>query len=334
MELLYFTEEQTSRAKLEGFVIRAGEQVAEKGTEFLQSYVWGEILQAEGNEIRRLGVIESGRLLLAATLIKKSLFGRFSYWYAPRGPIVEPGLSLEDKNRVLTFFYESLKNSPEKPVFLRQELIFKEVPAGYDICKTHNLQPAKTLVLDLQNSPAELLAAMHQKTRYNIHLAEKKGVVVRPGGAEDLPEFWRLLTLTGTRDAFSLHPRAHYQQLLASGQGRIKLFFAEFQCRKIAAALVVFWGNKGIYLHGASDNQARNLMAPYLLQWEMIKEAQSQGFRYYDFYGIDEQKWPGVTRFKLGFGGKVVDYPGTSDVVFRRSGYYLYKLLRQIRRLV
>lgn len=73
-------------------------------------------------------------------------------------------------------------------------------------------------------------------------------------------------------------------------------------------------------------------MAPYLLQWEIIKAAKGRGCRYYDFYGIDENKWPGVTRFKLGFGGEQVQFPGTYDYIFCRPLYWLYKFLRTVRR--
>jgi len=374
MELIYFKRENSgknSQLQLDGFVIKAGKMAGEYGTEFLQSFCWGEILLAEGGEILRIGIVSdslnkseiaksaflnpleinspvpankqgsfnqpdqlSGDLLLTATLVKKKLFGKFHYWYAPRGPILNLSLLPENRSQALDFFYKSLKSLTKTAVFLRIEPLFREQPVGFLIKKTHSQQPAKTLVLDLQNSPEKLLAGMHQKTRYNLHLAEKKGVLIQESGEEGLAEFWRLMTLTSARDAFNLHPRQHYQNLLANKSGEIKLFFASYEGKKIAAALVSFWGNKVVYLHGASDNQARNLMAPYLLQWEIIKQAQNQGYRYYDFYGIDEEKWPGVTRFKLGFGGQVVNYPGTKDIIFQPIVYHFYNLLRSLRRLL
>jgi lipid II:glycine glycyltransferase (peptidoglycan interpeptide bridge formation enzyme) len=75
-------------------------------------------------------------------------------------------------------------------------------------------------------------------------------------------------------------------------------------------------------------------MAPFLLQWTLIQEAKRRGFRYYDFNGIDENKWPGVTRFKRGFGGRVVNFPGTFDLVFSDYWYKAYKFVRSIRRAV
>jgi lipid II:glycine glycyltransferase (peptidoglycan interpeptide bridge formation enzyme) len=75
-------------------------------------------------------------------------------------------------------------------------------------------------------------------------------------------------------------------------------------------------------------------MSPYLLQWSLIKYAQAAGYLYYDFYGIDEKKWPGVTRFKTGFGGYVFEYAGTYDLVFKPVIYRVYEFLRKLRRLI
>ena len=71
-------------------------------------------------------------------------------------------------------------------------------------------------------------------------------------------------------------------------------------------------------------------MAPYLSQWEQIKEAKKQGFQIYDFWGIDEINWPGVTRFKNGFGGKEIEYIGAYDYVFQPWWYVVYKGTKKI----
>jgi lipid II:glycine glycyltransferase (peptidoglycan interpeptide bridge formation enzyme) len=114
------------------------------------------------------------------------------------------------------------------------------------------------------------------------------------------------------------------------GENNLKLFIAEYEDRIIAANIVMFFGNRAVYLHGASSNECRNLMAPYLLQWEQIKEAKKQGCEIYDFWGIDEKKWPGVTRFKKGFGGEEIDYSGTFDFIFDKTWYEIYKIAKRI----
>ncbi len=302
---------------------------AAQETEFLQSFLWGEMEKQQGGEIKRLGVKEGEKLLALVTLIKKPIIARFFYWYAPRGPLfLQPNRELEN------FLFSAIKKLDQGALFIRLEPLAIDRNIQFPVKKTINLQPHKTLFMDLKKSSAKLLAEMHQKTRYNIRLAEKKGVQVREGGLKDFPEFWRLINLTGQRDAFRIHSREHYRNLLTTGQGVVKLFLASYQQKIIAVALTAHWANKVTYLHGASDDNFRNVMAPYLLQWTIIQKAQKAGFHYYDFYGIDQQKWPGVTRFKLGFGGEVVEYPGTFDVVFRLIYYRIYQIIRTIKRLL
>lgn len=312
MELLRFTEKE----KWNQFINRTS---SGRGAEFLQSWEWGELLKREGAEVLRVG-IET-----AAAMIVKQPISKHYYWYAPRGPLG----SVTD----LSLLIKEIRGIDKKAVFLRIEpykLLENKTPLN--IKKTISLQPKKTLVLDLNLSEDELLSNMHQKTRYNIRLADKKGVEIKEGSAEDFSEFWRLMSLTGERDNFRIHGSNHYKNLLSADKNFIKLFFARYKGQNIAAGLFCFWGDQVTYLHGASDNKLRSLMAPYLLQWSVIKEAKEIGFRYYDFYGIDEEKWPGVTRFKQGFGGEVIEYPGTFDVVFKPFYYFIYNLLRRLKR--
>lgn len=318
MELFKLNEPK----QLDEFIIKNS---AEAGAEFLQSFAWGEISLKEGEEVFRSGAAHQGKLLAVATLIKKNLPLNNFYWYAPRGPLGSAA--------GIAFLISAIKKLKPRPVFLRFEPSRLE-SANPEFIKSADLQPQKTLLLDLATSEEALLKAMHPKTRYNIRLAEKKDIEIVSGTASDFAEFWRLLSLTGERDAFRLHSKKHYQNLIGANQEFIKLFFARYQGKNIAAGLFSFFGDKVTYLHGASDNEFRNLMAPYLLQWEIIKMARSAGYKYYDFYGIDEKKWPGVTRFKLGFGGREVSYQGTFDVVFKPGAYRLYRLARKIRRLL
>jgi len=187
-------------------------------------------------------------------------------------------------------------------------------------------------MLDLKKSKEELLSDMHQKTRYNIRLAKKKGVEIIEGGADDFDDFWNLINKTADRDRFRIHTKEYYKKMLSVDF--VKIFFAKFAGKIIATGIFSFYGDTVTYMHGASDNEHRNVMAPYLLQWELITRAKEKGFKYYDFYGIDDKKWPGVTRFKKGFGGFEKRYPGTFDMVFSQIWYNVYNILRKIKRLL
>jgi len=374
MELFYFKQQK----QLDDFIKGVSHLAEVYGAEFLQSWQWGEILEKEGEEILRIGVHQKinqetqnakmtngkdeteifgkdSQVLAAITLVKKKLFGTYCYWYAPRGPIINYQLlnaqenisgstvknTLEKNTQdLLKFLFSEIKKINPQALFLRIEPQINI--NNFKIKKTLDGQPAQTLILDLSLGEDQLLRTMHQKTRYNLRLAEKKGVKISEGSLTDLPEFWRLLNVTGERDNFRLHSLKHYENLI-SGQaetnsldknGFIKLFLASYEGVNIAGGLFSFYGDKVTYMHGASDNKFRNLMAPYLLQWTLIKKALAENYKYYDFYGIDEEKWPGVTRFKLGFGGRRVNYAGTYDLIFKSFTYFAYNLFRKLKRLV
>jgi len=185
---------------------------------------------------------------------------------------------------------------------------------------------------------------MHPKTRYNIGLAERKGVIVaknvRRTPQDDFRVFWQLLEETSAREGFSLHPREYYEKLLGVSSHAFsnELFFARHQNTVLAAALVNFYRSStsigvATYLHGGSLRDHRELMAPQLLHWEIIKEAKRHGFAQYDFCGIDKDRWPGLTRFKLGFGGEIVEYPHSVDIVYRPMWYGAYRIGRRMRNL-
>lgn len=295
-----------------------------KGAEFLVSPEWRELLKAEGATVENSAMLEDGKITVLFNEVKKNIPLGFFYYY-PRGPLIDPVLSTAEKKVLEKIFKDRAKE--QGAIFLRLEPNY----LWSGLKETVALQPAQTLILDLKLNEEELLAAMHQKTRYNIRLANKKGVTVRLGTRDDFKDFWRLMRQTGARDNFGTHSKSHYETLLQNPEF-IKLFVAEVKGQVIAAGLFAFYLDKVTYLHGASNYKQRALMAPYLLQWEVIKQAQKEGYQFYDFYGIDEKKWPGVTRFKLGFGGRVANYPGTFDLVLQPFKYKVYNLLRRLNR--
>jgi len=306
----------------------------ESGLEFLASPQWTDIIASEGKLILPLmAVNEAGDISALVCLIKEILPLGFFYWYAPRSPIFKVGISQVEMAKTMEAVVLKLKADYPKSVFLKIEPAQNFLQAGIKLVPVADIQPRKTLVLDLRKGEAELLLAMHQKTRYNIRLAKKKGVKITLGGLVDFPEFWRLMRATSERDGFRIHSQKHYQNLLVAPQNFIQLFFAEYEGQKIATALVCRFDAQATYLHGASDNKYRNVMAPYLLQWEIIKRAQADDALIYDFYGIDEKKWPGVTRFKLGFSGEERIYPGVFDIILRPVIYKLYQIFKKIKRI-
>ena len=175
----------------------------------------------------------------------------------------------------------------------------------------------------------ELLGQMHHKTRYNIGLAEKKELIFRE--SKDAGAFWKLLQKTVKHDRFSSHPKEYYEKMLElSGELQTTLFLIDHQGKPVAGMLALTYGDTAYYLHGAMDREYRSTMAPYLLHWRAIQHFKERGLLRYDFWGIDANRWPGVTRFKLGFGGKVIEYPGAFDLPTSRFWYLVYSAAKKV----
>ncbi len=291
---------------------------------FLQSRAWVEIQERDGREAHRLQFGDE-----ECNFFRHWLPFGFYYYYAPR-PIIR------DRKK---FFEEAVKFAKSSDaIFLRvepgSELRIKNQELSINTAP--NLQPRETIIIDLTKSDEELLAAMHSKTRYNIRLAEKHGVVIKKeASGEAVGDFHKLLRQTAGRDQFHLHPQSHYQNLLTtfshSAECENVVFEAMHDGRLAAAAIVNFYKGVVTYLHGASDYSLRHLMAPYLLHWKIIQAAKSRGCQTYDFGGIDEARWPGVTRFKLGFGGERKIFPAAFDIILRPFWYGIYKVTRRLR---
>jgi len=297
---------------------------------FLQSFEWGKYQEALGDRIVRYAFVQEGEMKAIAMLVcvERPLGVRFVY--CPRGPIFSFDLSLTDRLSAI----RSL-GSLCSVDFLRFEPSWE----GGEIKGVHKsptIQPPETLLLDLSQSEETLLSAMHHKTRYNIRLAERKGVRVEKRRAEEWKEIWPLFEETAKRDGFRLHPCEHYQKLLACvdeslGGASTHLVTASFEGTLIAAAIFVDMAGTRTYLHGATSNLYREVMTPYLLHWQEILEAKNKGMCWYDFWGISHThpSWAGFTRFKKGFGGEEVSYPGTYDVVLDHPKYLLYAVARR-----
>jgi len=335
----------------------------------LQSFSWGDFVgqvqslsrakpkdpksKVQSCNVFRLAVIDEGENFLAvAQIIKQKLPLGQSYFYLPRGPvfrlsgekflIFNPSTSLGTSFQfsILEFLFAEIKKlaQKEKAIFLRFDPPWKPplnllLIKGEKIKNSGQVQPPATLILDLTLPAEQLLAQMKPKTRYNIKVAQKHCLTIDEG-ENYFSDFWRLMEVTARRDQFIPHVRNYYQtmlEVLGKG-GELKLIVAKDGDKAIAANLVIFYGDWCVYLHGASDYNSREKMASYLLQWEAMLTAKSQGKKYYDFWGVDEKKWPGITRFKQSFAPqkKITQYLGSWDIIYRPAWYRLYRLIKKL----
>lgn len=197
-----------------------------------------------------------------------------------------------------------------------------------------DVQPPDTVLISLDDDET-LLARMHKKTRYNIRLAEKKGVVVGRSGVERLTEWYALYRETAERDRISIHSERYYRDLFAVAPD-LSLWLATFEGRVLAGNIVLIHGGQAVYLYGASSNEHRNLMAPYALQWAAMRDCRDRGAVEYDLFGIPPTNDPehpmhGLYRFKNGFGGDRVHRHGAWDQVLEPLPWWLWTKLDALR---
>jgi len=202
----------------------------------------------------------------------------------------------------------------------------------------HNIQPPRTILINIKDDEDTILARMKQKTRYNIRLAEKKGVTVRAW--DDIDSFHKMMLVTGGRDGFGVHSLEYYKRAydLLQPKGIGEIIVAEYEGKPLAALFVARNGNRAYYLYGASTDEERNRMPTYLLQWEAMKWAKARGCEQYDLWGVPDEDeatleanfesrhdglW-GVYRFKRGFGGELKRAAQAMDRVYNPFLYWAY----------
>ena len=300
----------------------------------LQSGEWGELKSAFGWEAVRVVEGKSG----AQILFRRLPLG-FTFGYLPKGPVFasEPGPE----------FWCAVDRACRQ----RRAVFLKVEPDGWEdndssfiahhssfLPSPQHIQPASTLVVDLDGSEEDIFNRIKPKTRYNIRLAGRKEVVVH--SSEDIENFYRVMGVTSQREAFHVHSLEYYRRVyeLFYPKGMCELFVADFQGQTLAAVMVFAFGKNAYYFYGASADVERNRKPTYPLQWEAIRWAHGKGCTEYDMWGIpaeaanvedDEAEaredglW-GVYRFKRGFGGSIKHAIPPLDRVYNPLLYKLY----------
>jgi lipid II:glycine glycyltransferase (peptidoglycan interpeptide bridge formation enzyme) len=299
----------------------------------LQTGEWGELKSAFGWEPVRIVSGEAG----AQILFRKLPLG-FTIGYIPK--------AFNDQRSAISQELWSeidVVCRQNRTIFLKLEpdLWDDQVPDTSHLkleTSPHNIQPPRTIIVDIKGSEDEILARMKQKTRYNIRLAEKKGVVVRAW--DDLEAFHKMMLVTGGRDGFGVHSLEYYRRAyeLLHPKQMGEILSAAYERKPLAALFVAQSGKRAYYLYGASTDEERNRMPTYLLQWEAMKWAKARGCEEYDLWGVPDEEeaaleanfetrhdglW-GVYRFKRGFGGELKRAAQAMDRVYNPLLYWAY----------
>lgn len=296
----------------------------------LQSWAWGEFRKSMGIDVVRLGVYEHKKLIDGwQVTFHKIPHMPYTIGYFPKGPAP----TKEMMEQLLKVCRE------HNVIFLQLEpniTVDEPVPLTSFPSLQHAHRPLftnYTFVLDLTTSEDELLKSMHNKTRYNIRLAQKKGVVVREDSSDAaFAAYLALSEETTHRQGFYAHNRTYHQHMwkILHEAGIAKLFTASYDGEIVTAWIIFCWKDTIYYPYGASSRSHREVMAPNLMLWEIAQWAKKQGYFYFDLWGAmgpspdTNDPWYGFHRFKEGYAPQLVEFIGSFDLVIRPTLYRLY----------
>ena len=303
----------------------------------LQSWEWGEFRQKNGLKVIRLGAFE-GKKIKAAYQLTIHPLPKINYnvLYFPKGPMPDKAMM------------EALKKlgEKEKAVFIkiepniRENLDIQKFLLDNGCLQGKSLFTPYSFQLDLRSSEEQLLANMKPKTRYNIRVAQKHNVqIIKDNSPEAFEEYLRLTAETTRRQKFYAHSGQYHRQMweVMSRSGLAHLFLAKYQ-NQVLAAYIFFAFNKVFYYpYGASTREHREVMPTYALFWEAIKFGQKMGCQLFDMWGSPgpnpspRDPWYGFHQFKEGFGGELIKFIGTYDLVINPPLYKLFNLINKLR---
>ncbi len=311
----------------------------------LQSWAWGELrARQRWQPVRLLASDRLGRLCGAASVLCRELPVGGSILYVPRGPV----LDFHD-DVVLDALVGALRRlgerhhavlckidpylTPPDPLVARA-LAARGFTVGHRRGHFQGMQPRFNVVVPLAGGEEAVLGHCHPKTRYNIRLAERRGVQVKRGTRADLPTFHRLLMATCARNGFSERRLEYFQQVwdALAPAGHLELYLAHLSGQVLAAAILLLHGDKAVYAYGASGDEQRAVMAPYAVQWAMIRRSIARGCRTYDMtgvpaHGVEGTPAYGLWRFKRGFWPEASEFLGERDLPLQPALYRIWNLV-------
>ena len=307
----------------------------------MQSWEWGAARKKMGIEVIKI----KGDNTIYQMTIHPIPHTSFSIGYIPRSPVpskktLDELYSLGKKHRLIFIKIEPyvILNSFQDP---NKEML-KQVQHDGLTKSSHPLFPEWTQTLDLTPSEDELLKAMKPKTRYNIRLAEKKGVVIKEESTDKGYEvFEKLYFETCKRQKYRGHTPAYHEmiwQALKNNQAHILV--AYLGETPLAAYELLVFKDRIYYLYGGSSLLHKNVMAPNLLMWRAIQLGKKWGASEFDMWGslppnyLDSHPWAGFTRFKEGYGTTFTHLLGSFDLVINPVFYFLYGAAYHIRNAV
>ena len=324
--------------------------VCDEAASFLQSRFWGRFKSRFGWAPRAfVAEWENGETKPLLVLRRKIVFDLFLA-YVPWGPELPADTPCAIAIEELAIKLKELL--PKNTAFIRFDLpcASEEAPISnsFFVRSAVDIQPPDTVIIDLSQSLESIMENMKPKWRYNIRLAQKRGVKVYRSDTGKIDVFYSLLSETAHRDRISIHGFDYYKALfetsitdneISSKKNEVRLYLAEHEGEVISGIVTLFRCKNAFYLYGASSNNKRNLMSPYALQIKAMEDAKMFGCTEYDLFGIPPKEDPshplaGLYRFKTGFGGKIIHRAGCWDFPSRPMVYRFFRVAELLRKKI
>lgn len=320
-------------------------------TSILQSYEWAEVKRHLGWRAQHLIIEEDGLPVAGAQILLHSTpIGPFAY--IPHGPLLDwhrPELVRYTFSVLHRMLRRNLAFAVKIEPAYPNNTITTTILEKHGFRPADTIQPRSTIIVDLRPDIDTLSARLNIKMRYNMRLAQRRGVTCFEGTAADIPLFYRLIQSTSQRAGFPIHDMEYYRRAwhVLEQRGMAQLLFAAYGDEVLAATMLFVLGDRAYSMYSGSSELHRNLKPNDFLQWESIKWAKSMGCTSYDLWGIPDEigrrfemgesletddlpprqqgeLW-GVYQFKRGLGGQITRFCGSYDYVYSPIGYWLYK---------
>ncbi|HOR02215.1 MAG TPA: peptidoglycan bridge formation glycyltransferase FemA/FemB family protein [Candidatus Woesebacteria bacterium] len=302
----------------------------------VQTWEWGEFQQSQGHKIFRFGVFDQKNKIVSAYTVSFHQIPKtkFSVGTVLRGPAVDEAM-LQNIKKIATkenaIFVKLEPNVAKSQASMQfPDLVVSPKVAFYP----------HTFIVDTTQTEAQLMAALHPKTRYNIKVANRHGVDIKEDTTDrGFDIYLKLLRNTTKRQGFYLHTAKYHRDLwqLLKRTDIPHIMLASYQGQVLSAFMIFKLKDRLFYPYGASLDIYRQVMAPTLLMWETIKLAKKLKCRTFDMWGClgpdakEGENGFGFHRFKQGFGGQMLEYVGTYDLVINPNLYKLYNLVDKLR---
>jgi lipid II:glycine glycyltransferase (peptidoglycan interpeptide bridge formation enzyme) len=298
-------------------------------THVMQSWEWGEFRKNLGLPLLRYGLFKNNKLKIAFQLTLHQIpFTKLNVGYLPKGPL--PNQDFADallkigKQHDCAFIKIEPHILMDTPKYSISPIFSKSL---HPMFSKHNF------VLDLTPTEEILLKNMHQKTRYNIRIAQKKEVVVDIDDSDtSFKTFLKMHFETAKRQGFLSHNEKYFETLWKNmkPQGNIKIAIGKYNKKPLTCWLLFVFKDTIYYAYGASSTEHKDVMSNNLVAWETIKYGKKLGLKQFDMWGAlgpnpdPKDPWIGFHRFKAGYGAELVEYIGTFDIIFNHLIYYLF----------